>query len=176
MTETQVPPEVSANAALAVIGRPEVAAAKAHLVVGQKVGGAVGQDLSVEEIGMHVPFDRVANDIVPGRDLELRLLDFHGKLFRTRGAGARVDRIEDVRRETALVAAIFHGQFRARQPDFFRETILSGHGSPSGGRTRFLEMFSEAAFEVDDAFHQNRRTISQSVDMLNNKVSCRMCK
>lgn len=71
-----------------MISGPEVAVPVAQLVVGQEVGPAVGQDLAVEEVGVHVRLHR------------------HGILLRAGGAGARVHRVEDVGGEAALVAVV----------------------------------------------------------------------
>lgn len=82
---------------------------------------------------MHVRLDGVA-DIFPGGELQLPVGRPHGELLRAGCARARVDRIEDVGGETALVAAIFKGEFGTRQPGDFRGTRgLSGHAtSPEG--------------------------------------------
>lgn len=130
---------MAADTTLRVIGSAEIAVPVTQLIVGQEVRPAVRQDLPVQEVRMHVRLDGVVDHIFSGGELQLPVRSPHGKFLRTGCARARVDWIKDVGGETALVAAIFKGEFCTRQPGGFQGTgRLSKHVSSLGGRRGFL--------------------------------------
>lgn len=150
MAKIEIVNERAAYATLAVsrpVQRPVILEVK--LVVGEEVGPAVRQHLSVEEVGVHVGVERGRRGhpgdfivLIARGQFQTTWRSLHRKLFRTGRTGARLHRVEDVRREATLVppaasatATIVGGHFSPRQFALDLETRTRTLNKNHFGRT-----------------------------------------